>query len=177
MLSGVEIIPATGTGEIDTAVAGLVVTHRASHESGTKHPLVGDIIDLFIVIEIHGQSTHHRIVAEVNPSCHRIEIRHQVIAQFVIPHDGLVGGVILRSDVPHLAERPLSVCPVERDETAELIPAGLEFAPLGEVSGFHARLVKHLLCLDIAVFHGETALVHAPEGQSAHGVVEACGHL
>ena len=81
------------------------------------------------------------------------------------------------SKVPHLAQRPLAVGAIERNEASELVPAGVELTPLLEVLVLVARLLENLLCSHIAVFHAESALVHSPERHSSHGEVEACCHL
>ena len=66
---------------------------------------------------------------------------------------------------------------VQGDEATELVPAGLQFAPLGQVAVLVARLVKLLLSGDIAVLDAEAALVHAPEGNARHREVQAGRHL
>ena len=53
--------------------------------------LVADVLYLLIAIEVHHQGTHQRIVLEVSPTSHRIEVRHQTIAQFVVIHKRLIG--------------------------------------------------------------------------------------
>ena len=54
----------------------------------------------------------------------------------------------------------------QRHEGAELVPAGLQFLPLG--------LVRRIIELG---HHAETADIHAPERDAAHGVVQARRHL
>ena len=63
------------------------------------------------------------------------------------------------------------------DEGAELAPASLQLTPLLEVFALYLGTVVQLLGLHITVLYAEATLVHAPEGQSRHGVVETCRHL
>lgn len=113
----------------------------------------------------------------MSPAGHRIEIWHHAVAQFVVIDDGLIAGMILGGNVPHFAQRPLAVSTIEGNEAAKLVPAGLQLAPLRQVAVLHASLVELLLGSHIAVFHAETALVHSPEGNARHRIVQSGGHL
>ena len=83
----------------------------------------------------------------------------------------------LGGDVEHLAQGPLAMGTVQGDEATELVPAGLQLAPFGQVAVLVARLVKLLLSGHIAVLDAEAALVHAPEGDARHREVQAGSHL
>ena len=111
------------------------------------------------------------------PTCHRIEVWHEAIAQTVVIDKGLIGGVIVGSNVPDLAQRPLTMRAEQRDKGAELIPACLQLTPLLQILVLLTCAVEELLGSDITVLHTEAALVHAPERQAGDGVVESCGHL
>ena len=163
--------------EIYRAVACFISTHRTSHEGRTEHPLVFNVIYLTVAVEVHYQSAHQSVVVQMCPASHRIEVRHHAITELVVPYDGLVSRMILGSDVPHLAQRPLAMSTIERDEAAKLVPACLQLAPLGKVSILVACLVKLLLCSHITVLDTESALVHSPERDTRHRVVESCCHL
>ena len=95
-----------------------------------------------------------------------IQVRHQVIPEFHVGEDALIGLGALRSDVPEFAAGILSMGAEQRHEGAELVPAGLEFLPLVSIR----RIVE-------LVHHGETADVHAPHGKARHRIVQAGRHL
>ena len=63
------------------------------------------------------------------------------------------------------------------NKRTKLAPASLQLTPLLQVLVLHLRAVIELLGCHIAVLHTETALIHTPEGQSRHGVVQTSGHL
>ena len=85
--------------------------------------------------------------------------------------------MILRCDVPYLAQRPLTVSAEEGDKGTELVPACLQFAPLLQVFVLDTLLIIELLGSHVAVLHTEAALVHTPEGDARHRVVQASRHL
>ena len=95
-----------------------------------------------------------------------IQIRHQPIPQLHVPQDAVVGRGAFRGNVPKLATRPLAVRAEQRNKRAELVPAGLQFLPFIGVGGI----------VELA-HHRETADVHPPERNAAHGVIEAGRHL
>ena len=128
--------------------------------------MVFDVLHILVAIEIHHQCAHHCVVVQMHPSSHRIEVGHHPIAQTVIPHDALIGRMPLGSDVPHLAQGPLTMRSVDADETAKLVPSRLQFPPFLQVIILLMRLVVNLLCPHIAVLHTETALIHSPEGKT-----------
>ena len=113
----------------------------------------------------------------MNHTRHTVEVRHQAIAELVVGYDGLVGRMIGWSDVPHLTQWPLTVGTIERNETAELVPASLQLSPFLEIGILLTGLVKLLLSSYIAVFHAETTLVHSPERKTSHGIVQSGSHL
>ena len=43
------------------------------YTSRTEHPLVFDVVNIVIAVEVHYQSTHHGIVLEVNHTRHTVE--------------------------------------------------------------------------------------------------------
>ena len=92
----------------------------------------------------------------------RIQIGHQAVAQPHIVQDAFVGRRARIGDVPNLALRPLSVGTEERHESAELVPAGLEFLPFVPV-----RRVMELRQ------YAEAAGVHSPEGKAAHRIAQS----
>ena len=85
--------------------------------------------------------------------------------------------MVVGGNIPDFAQGPLSMYAEQGDEGAELTPAGLQFTPLLEVFVLNALTVEELLSSNITVLYAEAALIHTPEGQSRHGVVETCGHL
>ena len=62
LLTGIEVVPARLFGEVDGAVACLVVAHGTCHQGRTEHPLVLDIVDVTVAIEVHHETAHHGIV-------------------------------------------------------------------------------------------------------------------
>ena len=177
MLASVQIIPARLLGEIDRAVASLIVAYGTGHQGRTKHPLVLDIVYLSVAIEVHHQATHHGIVLGVYPASHRVEVRHEAVAQLVVIDKRLVGRMIVGSNVPDFTQRPLTMNAEQGDEGAKLTPTGLQLAPLLEVLVLYLGTVVQLLGLHITVLDTEATLVHAPEGQSGHRIVQTCRHL
>src|SRR3712207_1269327 len=107
----------------------LIVAHGASHQRWAKHPLVFDVVYLRIGTEIHHQRAHHRVVVKVYGAGHAVEIRHKSVAQTVVSNDGLIGGMVLGGYVPHLTQRPLTMCPVQGNEATKLVPTGLKLTP------------------------------------------------
>ena len=72
----------------------------------------------------------------------RVGIGQQAVADPVELQLGLVGGVRFAAELPHLALGGLAVHTQERDEGAELKPAGVQLAPLVDTSGgFSTRLL------------------------------------
>ena len=108
---------------------------------------------------------------------HTVEVRHQAIAELVVGYDGLVGRMIGWSDVPNLTQRPLTMGTIERNETAELVPASLQFSPFLQIGILLTGLVELLLGCHIAVFHTESTLIHSPERKTCHGIVQSGCHL
>src|SRR5574344_2158202 len=76
--------------------------------------------------------------------------------------------MIIRCDVPYFTQRPLTMGAIKRDEASKLIPAGLKFTPFLEVFILLTCSVEQLLGSHIALLHTESALVHAPEGNTSH---------
>ena len=113
----------------------------------------------------------------MGPARHRIEIWHQTIAQLVVPNDSLVARMILRCDVPHLTQRPLTMGAVQGNKAPELIPTCLQLTPFLEITVLYSRLIILLLCCHITVLHTEATLIHAPERDSAHRIVQSGSHL
>src|SRR5574344_376232 len=177
VFASIEIIPTTLFGEIYATVASLVVANRTSHERRTKHPLVADILHFLIAIEIHNECTHQRIVFEVSPCSHAVHIRHQAIAQLVVINKRLIGRMIVGSDVPDFASRPLTMRTEQGDEGSKLIPASLEFTPFLQIFVLFTCFVEEFLSRHIAVFYTEATLVHSPERHTRHRIVESGCHL
>ena len=66
---------------------------------------------------------------------------------------------------------------IKGNEAAELVPASLQLAPLFQILILNTLLVEQLLGSHITVFHTEASLVHAPERQSRHRIIEPGSHL
>ena len=113
----------------------------------------------------------------MNPSGHRVEIRHQTVAQLVIVDKRLVGRMVVGCDIPDFTRRPLAVYTEQGYEAAELAPTGLQLTPLLQVFILHLHAVVQLLSCHIATLHTEAALIHTPEGQSRCRVVQSRRHL
>ena len=177
MLTGIEIIPALLLRKINIAAVLLILAYRTSHESRTEHPLILDVVNIVIAVEVHYQTTHHGIVLEVNHTRHTVEVRHQTVTEFIVSHDGLVSRMICRSNVPYLTCRPLAMSTIKRYEATELVPTRLQLAPFLQVSIFLTGLIELLLGSHIAVLYTETALVHSPERQTCHRIVQTGCHL
>ena len=177
IFSGIEIVPALLLRQIDITRILLILAHRTSHQGRTEHPLILDIQNLLIAIEIHHQSAHHGVILEMHHTRHTVEVRHQAIAELVVGYDGLVGRMIGWSDVPNLTQWPLTVGTIERNETAELVPASLQLSPFLEIGILGTILVELLLGSHIAILHTETTLVHSPERKTSHGIVQSGSHL
>ena len=62
MLSALIVPPR----KINIAAVLLILAYRTSHESRTEHPLILDVVNIIIAVEVHYQTTHHGIVLEVN---------------------------------------------------------------------------------------------------------------
>ena len=65
----VKVVPTALSGEVNRAVAGLVIAYRTSHQGWTEHPLVADILDFLITIKVHYQWAHQGVILEVGPTC------------------------------------------------------------------------------------------------------------
>ena len=174
---GVKVIPACLGGEVDTTVAGLVIAYRTSHQRRTKHPLVANFLHLTVAIEVHDERTHQGVVLEMSPACHRIEVRHEAIAELIIINERLVGRMIVGRDVPDLSQRPLTMRAEKGNKGAKLIPACLQLTPLLQVLILLTCTVEELLSSHIAVLDTEATLIHAPEGKTGNRIVQACRHL
>src|SRR5574344_2958365 len=85
--------------------------------------------------------------------------------------------MIIRCDVPYFTQRPLTMGAIKRDEASKLIPAGLKFTPFLEVFILLTCSVEQLLGSHIALLHTESALVHAPEGNTSHREIQSGSHL
>ena len=85
--------------------------------------------------------------------------------------------MICRSNVPDLTGRPLAMSTIKRYEATELVPTRLQLAPFLQVSIFLTSLIELLLGSHITVFYTETALVHSPERQTCHRIVQTGCHL
>jgi len=99
-----------------------------------------------------------------------VYIGHQPVAQFVVVHHAFVGRVAVGGDVKDFAEGVLAVAPEEGTEGSELVPAGVEFAPLLQVG-------RSFGSPGIAVLHTEAPDVHGPIGDSGEGKVKAGRYL
>ena len=67
-----------------------------------------------------------------------------------------------RSNVPYFTERILAMRTIQRTESSELIPTGIQFPPFLIIRIFTSCFVKFRLAGYIAVFHTETADIHCP---------------
>ena len=177
MLTCIEIIPALLLRKINIAAVLLILAYRTSHESRTEHPLVLDVVNIVIAVEVHYQTTHHGIILEVNHTRHTVEVRHQTVTEFIVSYDGLVSRMISRSNVPYLTGRPLTMSTIKRYEATELVPTRLQLAPFLQVSILLTSLIELLLGSHIAVLYTETTLVHSPERQTCHRIVQTGCHL
>ena len=177
VFASIEIVPSRSLGEVDGTVAGLVVAYGTSHQGRTKHPLVLDILYFTVAIKVHHESAHHGVVLQMYPTCHRVEVGHQTIAQLVVIDKRLIAGMMVWCEVPDFACGPLTVYAEQGDEGTKLAPASLQLTPLFQVLALHACLLVILLGLHITVLHTESTLIHSPEGKTRHRVVETCRHL
>ena len=177
VLIGIEVIPTTLFWKIDATITSLVITNRTCHQGRTEHPLVADILYFLVTVKVHHQGTHQGIVPEMSPTCHRIEVRHQAIAQLVIIDERLISRMLIRSNIPNLTQRPLTMTAEKGNEGTKLVPTCLQLTPLFQVFVLLTCAVEKLLGCHIAVLHTETALVHTPEGDTGNRVVESCRHL
>ena len=113
----------------------------------------------------------------MNSSGKRIDIRHHAITQAIVGKNSLVSRMILGSDVPHLTQRPLSMCAIDRNKTSKLIPASLQFAPLIKVGILLSSSIEELLSCNISVLNTESPLIHSPHRKSGKRIVQTCCHL
>ena len=125
LLTRIKVVPSPSFREIDRTVPSLVLAHGACHERRAEHPLVLDINNFVVIAEVHDECAHHRIVIQMYPSCHRIEVRHQTVAQLVVIGKRPIGRMAFRSNIPRFAKRPLTVGTIQGDETTELVPTRL----------------------------------------------------
>ena len=113
----------------------------------------------------------------MDPASHGVEVWHEAVAQLVVVDERLVAGMVVGSKVPDFTCRPLAMDTEQGDEGTELAPAGLQLAPLLEVFVLYAALLEQFLCCHVAVLNAEATLVHAPEGQTGHRIVQTGSHL
>ena len=85
--------------------------------------------------------------------------------------------MIVGSQIPDFAQGPLAVHTEQGDKGTKLAPTGLQLTPLLQVFVLHTGLLVLTLSLHVAVLHAEASLVHTPEGQSGHRVVQTSCHL
>ena len=173
----VEVVPDAAFGEIDVALACLVLIDRANHKRGTEHKLIAQVEHLGIIAEVHHEGTQHGVVVEMNLTCQRVDVGHHAIAELDAGTDDLVGGMRLGSDVPRFAERELAVYAVHGCEDTPLVPAHIEFAPVAHILVFASSSIKEVLGSLVAFLNRETADVLAPIRNARDGEVETCGNL
>ena len=113
----------------------------------------------------------------MSPSCHRIDVRHQAIAQLVVVNKRLIGRMMIRSNVPDFTKRPLTMSTEQRDEGTELVPTGLQLTPFFQVFVLDTTLVKQLLSCHVTILNAEATLIHSPERNTRHRIVKTCRHL
>ena len=173
----VEVVPDAAFGEIDVALACLVLIDRTNHERGTEHELIAQVEHLGVVAEVHHEGTQHSVVVEMNLTCQRVDVGHHAIAELDAGTNDLVGGMRLGSDVPRFAEGELAVYTVHGCENTPLVPAHIEFAPVAHVLVFASSSIKEVLCCLVTLLNRETADVLAPIRNARDGEVKTSGDL
>ncbi len=132
--------------------------------------MVANVVYPPVVGEIHCQTAHEGVILVIYIAGQAVDVWHEAVAQFVVVQHRLVSRVTFGRQVVNFAVGVLAMHPEQRNKSAKLVPAGVQFAPFFHFGTALFGSLKRLL-------NTETTNIHGPVGQARHGKVDACRNL
>ena len=158
--AGPEVIPGSGSRQIDVALCRVGFEHRVDQDGRTEHELVAEVPGLRIRAPVHHERALDGVVLVRYLPGHRIDIRHEPVAEAIVIDQNGFDSV----KAPQLVVRPMPVRSEDGTERAVFKPARVEFLECG-------------VCERIVMRRPVTANVGGPIRITRQSEIETCRDL